>query len=118
MAYKEIHPRAIYKIRFNGGVVPDDVMMRILGFFLLWIFVFFICSLLLGAMGVDMLTSMGAAVACLGNIGPGFGEVGPVSNFAGIPGAGKVLLALAMLLGRLELYTVLVIITPPFWRRV
>ena len=118
MAYKEIHPRAIYKIRFNGSVVPDDVMMRILGFFLLWIFIFFVCSLVLGAMGVDMITAMGASVACLGNVGPGFGDVGPTSNFAGIPAAGKVLLALAMLLGRLELYTVLVILTPPFWKRV
>jgi trk system potassium uptake protein TrkH len=118
MAYKEIHPRAIYKLRFNGTVVPDDVMMRILGFFLLWIFLFFVVALLLGALGVDMITAMGASVACLGNIGPGFGEVGPTSNFAALPGAGKVLLALAMLLGRLELYTVLVILTPPFWKRV
>jgi len=117
MAKKEIHPRAIYKIRFSGLVVPDDVMMRILGFFLLFMAIFFVSSCILGAMGLDIETSMGATISCLSNVGPGLGEVGPASNYAHLPAAAQVLLAGLMMLGRLELYTVLVLLTPTYWRR-
>jgi trk system potassium uptake protein TrkH len=117
MAYREIHPRAIYKIRFNHVVVEESVMLRILGFFLLWIFIFFAVALVLGLLGMDLTSAMGASIATLGNIGPGFGTVGPTSTFQDVPGLGKVLLALNMILGRLELYTVLVVFTPVFWRK-
>ena len=117
MAYREIHPRAIYKIRFNNTVVEESVMLRILGFFLLWIFIFFAVALALGLLGMNLNSAMGASIATLGNIGPGFGKVGPTSTFTDIPSLGKVLLSLNMILGRLELYTVLVVFTPVFWRK-
>jgi len=116
-AKQEIHPRAIFKLRYSGSVVPDDVMLRILGFFLLYMAIFFVFALAVTFMGVDFTTSMGATIATLSNIGPGLGGVGPASNFAGMPLAAKALLSFGMLLGRLELYTVLVVMTPTFWKR-
>jgi trk system potassium uptake protein TrkH len=117
-AKKELHPRAIYKLRYGGSVVPDDVTLRILAFFLLYMSVFFVVSLCLAAMGLDFETALGASIASLSNIGPGLGGVGPVSTFAGVPELGKLLLSANMLLGRLELYTVLVLLTPAFWKRI
>ena len=116
-ARQEVHPRGIYRIRYNGQVIPDDIVMRIQGFFLLYIFIFLFMAVCLGAMGVDPETALGASIATLSNIGPGLGEVGPASTFASIPDAGKILLFFNMLLGRLELYTVLVLFMPMFWRR-
>jgi trk system potassium uptake protein TrkH len=116
-AKKEIHPRAIFTVRYAGKVVSDDVMLKVLGFFLFYMFVFFAVSLALGLMGVNVETSLGASIATLSNIGPGLGAVGPASNYAAIPAGAKVLLALSMMMGRLELYTVLVLLSPMFWRR-
>jgi trk system potassium uptake protein TrkH len=117
MAKKEIHPRAIFTVRYAGKVVSDDVMLKVLGFFLFYMFVFFAVALAVALMGVDVETSLGASIATLSNIGPGLGQVGPASNYAAIPGGAKVLLALSMMMGRLELYTVLVLLSPMFWRR-
>jgi len=86
-------------------------------FLALYIGLFVAGSILLGAMGVDMMTSLGAVAACLGNIGPGFGSVGPSENFAHLPGLGKWLLSLCMLLGRLEIYTIIILFVPEFWKR-
>jgi trk system potassium uptake protein TrkH len=116
-AKKEIHPRAIFTVRYAGKVVSDDVMLKVLGFFLFYMFVFFATALLVALMGVDVETSLGASIATLSNIGPGLGEVGPASNYGGIPGGAKILLAISMMMGRLELYTVLVLLSPMFWRR-
>jgi trk system potassium uptake protein TrkH len=71
----------------------------------------------MAALGVDLVTSGASVIACLSNIGPGIGDVGPTDNFAGIPGVGKVILSLCMLFGRLELFTVLVVFFPAFWRK-
>jgi trk system potassium uptake protein TrkH len=117
MARKEIHPRAIFTIRYSGKVVSDDVMLKILGFFLFYMFVFFVVAAAVALMGVDVETSLGASIATLSNIGPGLGQVGPASNYAAVPLAAKVILAFSMLMGRLELYTVLVVMSPMFWRR-
>jgi trk system potassium uptake protein TrkH len=67
-------------------------------------------------MGLDLITALGAVAACLGNIGPGFGTVGPVENFAHLPAAAKWVLAWCMLLGRLEIYTVIILVVPEFWK--
>jgi trk system potassium uptake protein TrkH len=69
-------------------------------------------------MGLDMVTAMGAVATSLGNIGPGLGFVGPVNNFANIPDTGKWLLSFLMLVGRLELFTVVILFTPYFWRKI
>ncbi len=119
--YKElfslIHPHAVTQIKIGGKPVSDEVMRSILGFLALYMGLFVFCSILLASMGVDFVTSIGAVAATIGNIGPGFGLVGPVDNFAHIPYLGKWLLIWCMLLGRLEIYTVIIFFVPEFWRK-
>ena len=115
--FKIIHPHSISKIKFNNAVIADDVLRSIMGFLVLYIALFILSSILLACMGIDMMTAFGAVAACIGNIGPGFGTVGPTENFAHIPFMGKWLLALCMLLGRLEIYTVIILFIPEFWKK-
>lgn len=119
--YKElfsmIHPHAVTQIKIGGKSVSDDVMRSILGFLGLYMGLFALCSVLLAGMGVDFITSFSAVAATIGNIGPGFGIVGPVENYAQIPCMGKWLLIWCMLLGRLEIYTVIIFLVPEFWRK-
>jgi len=88
-----------------------------MGFIALYVGLFIISSILLASMGVDMMTALGAVASCIGNIGPGFGTVGPTENFSHLPVAGKWLLSWCMLLGRLEIYTVIILFVPEFWRK-
>jgi len=115
--FKIIHPRSISHIKINGTVIPDEVLRSIMGFLALYIGLFIVASILLAAMGIDMMTAFGAVAACIGNIGPGFGSVGPTENFAHIPVLGKWLLAWCMLAGRLEIYTVIILFVPEFWKK-
>jgi len=115
--FKIVHPRSISHVKINNTVIPDDVLRSIMGFLALYIGLFIVSSLLLAGMGVDMMTAFGAVAACIGNIGPGFGSVGPTDNFAHLPVMGKWLLAWCMLLGRLEIYTVIILFVPEFWRK-
>ncbi len=112
-----IHPRAVLQVKMGGRIVPDEVMKGIWGFFMIYLGVFILSSFLLSAMGVDIVSSCTAVAATLGNIGPGLGTVGPTDNFAHIPYPGKWLLSLCMLLGRLEIFTVIVLLVPEFWRK-
>jgi trk system potassium uptake protein TrkH len=84
---------------------------------MIYISIFAFGSLVMSLLGVDFMTAIGSTATCLGNIGPGLGTVGPVDNFAHIPQLGKVFLGFLMLIGRLELFTVLMILTPYFWRK-
>ncbi|MBA3008893.1 MAG: TrkH family potassium uptake protein [Proteobacteria bacterium] len=115
--FKLIHPRSISHIKINNTVIPDHVLRSIMGFLALYMLLFFFSTILLAAMGVDLLTSLGAVASCIGNIGPGFGTVGPAENFAHLPVLGKWLLAWCMLLGRLEIYTVIILFVPEFWKK-
>ncbi|MGD9366915.1 MAG: TrkH family potassium uptake protein [Desulfobacteraceae bacterium] len=119
--YKElfamVHPRAVTTIKLGGQTVSEDVMRSVLGFLALFIGLSGISTVLLAAVGVDFVTALGAVAACIGNIGPGFGTVGPVENYAHIPYLGKWLLIWCMLLGRLEIYTMLILLVPEFWRK-
>ncbi len=119
--YKElfsmIHPRAVSHIKIGGKTVPEDVVRSVLGFLALYMALFAISTVLLAGTGVDFVTALGAVAATIGNIGPGFGMVGPVENFAQIPYWGKWLLSWCMLLGRLEIYTLIIIVVPEFWRK-
>lgn len=112
-----VHPRAVTTIKISGRTVPEDVMRSVLGFLMLYMGLFAFSSVVLAGIGVDFVTAFGAVAACIGNIGPGFGMVGPVENFAQIPTAGKWLLIWCMLLGRLEIFTVLILLVPEFWRK-
>jgi trk system potassium uptake protein TrkH len=119
--YKElfslIHPRSVMHVKISGKTVPEDVMRSVLGFVLLYMGLFAFSTVLLAATGVDFVTAIGAVAATIGNIGPGFGMVGPVENYALIPMAGKWLLIWCMLLGRLEVFTVIILLVPEFWRK-
>lgn len=119
--YKElfllIHPRAIKHIKIGGVSVPEDVVRSVLGFMGLYVGLFAFSTVLIAAMGVDFITSLASVAATLGNIGPGLGMVGPVDNFALIPNLGKWVLIWCMLLGRLEIYTIIILFVPEFWRK-
>ncbi|MCA9728280.1 MAG: TrkH family potassium uptake protein [Candidatus Eisenbacteria bacterium] len=113
-----LHPRAVYTIRHSRTIVADEVLMNVLGFFLAYIVIYVGATVIVTGMGVDLVTAMGATASTLGNVGPGLGEVGPTTTYAGLPLAAKFLLALCMVLGRLEIFTMLVVMTPMFWRKV
>lgn len=118
-AYQEvfriIHPRSVNRVKLGRTVVKPETMNDILGFFVLWLGLFVICGLIVAATGVDVVSSFAASLACIGNIGPGIGSVGPTENYAHIPEVGKWALIFCMLLGRLEIYTVIVLCVPEFW---
>ena len=115
--FRLIHPRAIRLVKLGNRPVDKEVLQAILGFFALFISVFVAGSLLVAASGMDLVSSGAAVVACLSNIGPGLGSVGPTDNFAHVPQLGKMVLVVCMLMGRLELFTVLVLFFPSFWRK-
>jgi len=112
-----VHPRAVIPVRLNGEVIPLDVMSKVLSFFMIYMLTFIMSSFIMSCMGLDFISAMGSVITSLGNIGPGFGIVGPVSNYAEIPSLGKWFLSFLMLLGRLELFTVVILFAPAFWRK-
>ncbi|MFH1060892.1 MAG: TrkH family potassium uptake protein [Pseudomonadota bacterium] len=112
-----VHPRMVTPLRLNGRAVDRQVVASIWSFMGLYLTCFVVTGVVLAALGVDVTTSFFASIACLGNIGPGLGQVGPAGNYAEIPLMGKWVLSLAMIVGRLEIYTVLILLVPEFWRR-
>ena len=113
---KQLHQKGVFILRFNNSKVPQSVVTNILAFMMLYVVIFSAGSVIMTLMGVDFITAIGSVAATLGNIGPGIGDVGPASNFSSIPDAGKYFLSLLMLIGRLELLTFLLILTPAFWK--
>jgi len=114
--YKLIHPRAVISIRLGDKTVSEGIIQSIMGFFMLYILIFAGVSLLLMAQGMDIVSSTSAVVAALSNVGPGFNIVGPAMNYGGLSNLAKILLTACMLLGRLEIYTLLVLLMPSFWK--
>jgi trk system potassium uptake protein TrkH len=112
-----IHPQAIIPVRMNGKVVSQDIIFKVMAFFLIYIIIFIIGSTVMALIGLDGPTAIGATAATLGNIGPGLGNVGPVDHYGFIPAGGKWFLSFLMLLGRLELFTVLILFSPVFWKK-
>lgn len=112
-----VHPRAVIPVRFNGKAVSQEIIFNVQAFFIFYILLFVLGSILLSLLGLDFLTAAGAVATCLGNVGPGMGVVGPVSNFSSLPELSKWILSFFMLVGRLELFTVLIIFTPTFWKK-
>ena len=112
-----IHPQAIVPVRMNGKVVSQDIIFKVMAFFIIYIIIFILGSAVMAFMGLDASSAIGATAATLGNIGPGIGKVGPVDNYDFIPYAGKWFLSFLMLLGRLELFTVLILFAPAFWKK-
>lgn len=112
-----IHPNAVLPLRVNSKPVSKDITFNVLAFMIIYFMIFALGSIVIASMGVDFETSIGAVATSIGNIGPGLGTVGPVYNFAHLPILGKWVLSFLMLLGRLELFTVLILFTPFFWRK-
>lgn len=113
---KLIHPKAIVPVRFNGKTIQQDIINNILAFFVLFIATFVVTTIILTTLGMDIISSMGAVIASLSNIGPGLGSIGPTDNYSHIPILGKWILSFCMIIGRLELFTALVIFTKVYWK--
>lgn len=111
-----IHPQTVGVIKLDGTMVPREVMTAVLGFFALYFMIFLVATLVVTALGVDMITGTTAVIATLNNIGPGLHLVGPTHGFADLPDLAKLVLSFCMLAGRLELYTLIVLLTPGFWK--
>ncbi|MEQ8478495.1 TrkH family potassium uptake protein [Fulvivirga sp.] len=114
---RQLHPSAVIPVRLNSQAVSRDITYNVLAFVMIYLLIYGVGVFLISFTGVDFDTALGAVATCLGNIGPGLGSVGPVNNFAHITPFGKWLLAGLMLLGRLELFTVLMLFNPNFWKK-
>ena len=114
---RQLHPSAIIPVRISGKAIEQGVVFNVLAFVMIYILIFILGTILLSTMNVDFDTAFGAVATSLGNVGPGIGKVGPTDNFYSIPTPGKWLLSFLMLLGRLELFTVLMILSPYFWKK-
>ena len=112
---KLVHPQAVRRIKADGLVVPDSVIESIWGFFVVYVALFALLMIVVMMDGMDQITAFGAVATCINNLGPGLGDV--AANFVSVSAFSKVVLAFAMLLGRLEIFTFLVLLTPAFWRR-
>jgi len=112
-----MHPMAVIPVRIDGKAIPQEIITNFLAFFLLYILLFFAGATLMTFFGLDFTSAIGASIATLGNIGPAIGSVGPAENYAHIPAGGKWILSFFMLLGRLELFTVLLLFSPSFWKK-
>jgi trk system potassium uptake protein TrkH len=112
-----IHPKAIIPVRLNKKGVDQQIITNVLAFVVYYMLITGISTVIMSVMGYDLDSSIGAVAASLGNIGPGIGAVGPVENYAHMPVFGKWFLSFLMLLGRLELFTVLILFSPAFWKK-
>lgn len=114
---KLIHPQAVIPIRINGNVVDTKIMINVAGYFVTFALIGVASAILLSMMGIDIITSISLIAATMNNIGPGLGMVGPTDNYGFLPIAAKWLLSFLMLIGRLELFTVLILLAPSFWKK-
>ena len=113
---RALHPNAVLPVRYNSKSIRGEIVFNILGFFILYMLSFIIGALVFGMMKIDFMSSIGLAASTLGNVGPALGSFGPVYNYSALPMIGKWWACFLMLIGRLELFTVLILLTPFFWR--
>jgi trk system potassium uptake protein TrkH len=112
-----VHPHAVIPVRVGKDALSREVVANIVGYFILYMLVFAAGVVVMTGLNLDMRTAFGAVAATLSNIGPGLGAVGPTDNYAEIPATGKWVLSALMLMGRLELYTVLILLSPSYWKK-
>jgi len=112
-----MYPKAVFQIKLGRTPVEKEAVSNIAAFFIIFVIVFALATMVMSPFTPDLETAASSVVATLGNIGPGLGAVGAAQNYAGVPDFGKCILTLCMLLGRLELYTVLVLLLPAFWKK-
>tara|TARA_R100001198_G_C5241361_1_gene218778 strand:+ start:3394 stop:4887 length:1494 start_codon:yes stop_codon:yes gene_type:complete len=113
---RALHPNAVLPVRYNNKAVTGDIVFNILAFFILYMLSFIVGALVFSMFNIDFMSSIGLSASSLGNVGPALGNFGPVNNYAALPSLGKWWASFLMLIGRLELFTVLILLTPFFWR--
>jgi len=113
---KMIHPKGLYSIKIGGKVIPDDVVKNTLGFYLIYILIFAFAAIIFSSFGLNLETSLTVSASSIGNIGPGLGSIGPTENWGHFPVGAKWIASFCMLLGRLEIFTVMVLFTKSFWK--
>lgn len=113
---KAFRPHGVFPIKIGNKPIAEATVSNVMGFFVLYVLLFSLGVVSMSSLGLDFATSVGSVAATLGNVGPGLGEVGPTDNYAAIPTLGKWILSFLMLAGRLEIFTVLVLFLPRFWR--
>lgn len=112
-----IHPKAIIPVRINHRVVPENIINNVHAFLAIFIIIAVFSTIVLIALGMTPVNAFGAAVSCLSNVGPALGDLGPAGTYVSVPDAGKWILSFLMLVGRLELFTILLLFSPGFWKR-
>ena len=115
--FRIVHPHAVLSVKLGGKPVPQEILTSIWGFFFIYLGFLVLSTLIMAALGLDLVSAFSSVAACICNVGPGLGVVGPMTNYAAIPLPGKWILILCMLLGRLEIYTVIVLMVPAYWRK-
>ena len=115
---RTLHPSAIIPVRFNNKTVSEHIVYNIIAFFVLYMLLFIVGASVLGLLGLDFVSAVGGAASSLGNVGPALGSLNPLSNFGSLPALGKWWCSFLMLAGRLELFTVLILFTPVFWKKI
>lgn len=113
---KLLHPKAVIPARLDGQLISPAIVINILGFVFLYLIIFVVATLVMCHSGLDMISAIASVAATLGNVGPGLGSVGPAAHYAHVPLPGKWVLSFCMLAGRLEIYTILVLLTRDFWK--
>ncbi len=111
------HPKGVFTVNLGERAISQDIINGMVAFFVLYLLISIISIFIMCGFGYDIMTSISSVAATIGNIGPGLGNVGPSLNYSTINPAGKLLLSSLMIIGRLELFTVVVIFTPSFWKR-
>lgn len=114
---KQLHPRAVLLPKVGGKAVPEHVLLNVLGFILLYLLLFGVGTLAMAGFGLSLPAAAGAAATSVSNVGPGLAELGPTAHFGGLPWPAQLILCFLMLVGRLEIYTVLLLFHPGLWRR-
>jgi trk system potassium uptake protein TrkH len=112
-----LHPQAVVPVRMRGVAVPRDVMNNILGYFVLYGLAIFVGTLIVTAFGMDWVSGLSGVVSMLGNIGPGMNTIGPYDHYGNLHVVAKWVLIVCMLLGRLEFYSLLILLVPAYWRK-
>ncbi|MEX2363978.1 MAG: potassium transporter TrkG, partial [Balneolaceae bacterium] len=112
-----MHPKAIFPVRIGDRVITQNIQRTVLSFFILYMAIFAMGGIIISMFGYDIMSSMGASIASIGNIGPAWGDFGPTDNYAHLPFLGKWVLIMLMMIGRLEIFTVLIIFSPAFWKQ-
>ncbi len=114
---RTLHPNAIIPVRFNDKTVTEHIVFNIIAFFVLYMLLFLIGAAVLSFLGLDFVSAVGGSASSLGNVGPALGTLSPLDNFGSLPVLGKWWCCFLMLAGRLELFTVLILLTPAFWKK-